>query len=209
MLITNIFPCGSAEASQNRNSYLESLRSSCEHITKLRPQIGVEMDPEFLTCSFGNFQGHLPFCPDNRAMETCLEKLTKKSGQGKAILVNLRNGRYRLNDFLESGKGVSELVRHGFVEKMSAQLQRCKLDDRTPTYRYFDCLNATIHSDIEGFTNKIDGAMISKNSAEHSTTNIAVACEWKTESSESVKLDVSAITFSHPVMMMANNVGLE
>ena len=161
------------------------------------------MDPEFSTCSFDNFQDHLPFYPDEMAMETCLKKLTEKSGQGKAILVDLCNGRYRLNDFPESGKGVSELVRHGFVGQMCAQLQRCKIDDRTLTYRYFDCPNTTIRSDIEGSTNKIDGTMIPvfltphdlKNSAGHRTTNLAVACEWKTESGESAKLDVSASYF--------------
>jgi len=142
-------------------------------------------------------------------METCLKKLTKKSPNGKPILAAHGDGRYRLNDFKKPRQG-NQLLQHDFVGKLSVQLEGCQIDGRTPVYRYFDCPNTTIESDIEGYANKIDGAMIPifliqddlKNSAGHCRTiNIAVACEWKSKTGKTDKLEVSVTIFAHIVMI--------
>jgi len=163
------------------------------------------MDAQISTCSFHDFQGHLPFVPSQTSISSCLESLATNRDNGSAMLVKVDNGRYQLrNSSAKRKSGINETEHFKVVGETSRRLKQCTIHARTLAYQYFDYFSTQIDSDIEGSATNIDGAMIPawlaaqniKNSGHH-TTNIAVACKWKVEPSKANKRKVSGLIPCH------------
>ncbi|KAF4623612.1 hypothetical protein D9613_001475 [Agrocybe pediades] len=198
-------------------------------VTNLRPQIAIEMDPEFVECSFEHFmQAYLPFIPGKEVVDGCLERLREatadhKSNAGIPILRHFNIGTQRKESLREGfadfhkPRNTTEAKLFSLLEPIAAAIAESRVDGRELRYKFYDCHHRSIKSDIGGSKNKIDACFppvecalpksgVTESDAsdtnELHTSIIPVVCEWKLRKSKKEKARNNSQVVSANVQIM-------
>ncbi|KAF4623621.1 hypothetical protein D9613_001484 [Agrocybe pediades] len=168
-------------------------------IASQRPDIADEMSDEFIVCDFNTFcDGYLPFIPDGQLITQCVENMKTPNEKGECIITELLHEEgateLRLNAFLDPPPNITEPALFNALTKFSMVIERLTIPGRSLHFKFYDCPNNVVTSDVEGGGNKIDGCFVKEEVYPHlprpdnpaptemyklHNTHIAVPGEWK------------------------------
>ena len=120
------------------------------------------MNGEFIQCPFDeHMKRYLPFVPDNADVDACIAQMLKDrgSGEGPIITGTLADEETPASQYLTDFHDLA-FTREKWTFSRLAQIAKIigqsVIDGRTLNFRFYNCPDQVIKSDIEGSTNKID-----------------------------------------------------
>jgi len=120
------------------------------------------MSGEFIQCSFEeHMKRYLPFVPDDADVNTCIERMLKDRGDGEGPIITEtladeeRPASRYFTDFHDLAF-TTEKWTFSHLGPIAEIIGQSEIAGRTLNFRFYDCPDRAIESDIEGSTNKID-----------------------------------------------------
>ncbi|KAF4623317.1 hypothetical protein D9613_001526 [Agrocybe pediades] len=176
-----------------------TFRSSAgsESPTQQHPDIADEMADEFIVCHFDKFiDTYLPFNPDDQLITQCVEKMKTPNEEGECIITEFLNdegaNELRLNAFPDPPRKTPEPALFTALTEFSMAIEHLTIPGRSLRFKFYNCPDDVVASDLEGGGNKIDCCFVKEHVYPHlprnnpastekyklHNTHIAVPGEW-------------------------------
>jgi len=124
--------------------------------------MATEINSEFIQCSFEeHMKRYLPFVPEDADVNACIERMHKDrtDGKGPIITETLADEETPASQYFTDFHDLdfaTEKWTFSHLGPIAEIIGQSEIAGRTLNFRFYDCPDRAIKSDIEGSTNKID-----------------------------------------------------